>query len=34
MPKYGGKQMFSLGSFPKVGEKQKAQKKKEEEKSK
>ena len=30
MPKYWGKQIFSHGSFPEVGEKQKAQKEKEE----
>ena len=30
MPKYWGKQIFSLGSFPKVGQKQKTEKKKEE----
>ena len=29
MPKYGGKQIFSHGSFPEVCEKQKAYKKKE-----
>ena len=34
MPKYWGKQIFSHGSFPEVGEKQKAQKKKEEKKKK
>ena len=28
MPKYWGKQIFSLGSFPEVGQKQKAEKKK------
>ena len=33
-PNYGGKQIFSLGSFPEVGEKQEAQKKKEKEKKK
>ena len=27
MPKYWGKQIFSLGSFPKVGQKQKTEKK-------
>ena len=27
MPKYWGKQIFSLGSFPKVGQKQKMEKK-------
>ena len=27
MPKYWGKQIFSLGSFPEVGQKQKAEKK-------
>ena len=30
MPKYWGKQIFSLGSFPEVGQKQKTEKKKEE----
>ena len=30
MPKYWGKQIFSLTSFPKVGRKQKTEKKKEE----
>ena len=30
MPKYGGKQIFSLGSFPKVGQKQKTERKKRE----
>ena len=30
MPKYWGKQIFSLGSFPEVGQKQKAEKKEEE----
>ena len=34
MPKYGGKQIFSHGSFPKVGEKYKAEKKKERKKEK
>ena len=29
MPKYGGKQNFSLVSFPEVGQKQKTQKKEE-----
>ena len=29
MPKYWGKQIFSLGSFPEVGQKQKTEKKKE-----
>ena len=28
MPKYWGKQIFSLGTFPEVGEKKKAEKKK------
>ena len=28
MPKYWGKQIFSLGSFPEVGQKQKTEKKK------
>ena len=28
MPKYWGKQIFSLGSFPEVGQKQKMEKKK------
>ena len=32
MPKYWGKQIFSLGSFPEVGQKQKIEKKEEEEK--
>ena len=27
MPKYWGKQIFSLGSFPEVGQKQKTEKK-------
>ena len=31
MPKYWGKQIFSLGSFPKVGQKQKTEKKKKKE---
>ena len=30
MPKYWGKQIFSLGSFPEVGQKQKTEKKKRE----
>ena len=30
MPKYGGKQNFSLGRFPEVGRKQKTEKKEEE----
>ena len=30
MPNYWGKQIFSLGSFPEVGQKQKAEKKKKE----
>ena len=30
MPKYWGKQIFRLGSFPEVGQKQKAEKKKKE----
>ena len=30
MPKYLGKQIFSLGRFPKVGQKQKTEKKEEE----
>ena len=29
MPKYWGKQIFSLGSFPEVGQKQKTEKKEE-----
>ena len=29
MPKYWGKQIFSLGSFPKVGQKQKTEKERE-----
>ena len=29
MPKYWGKQIFSLGSFPEVGQKQKTERKKE-----
>ena len=29
MPKYGGKQIFSLGCFPEVGQKKKIEKKKE-----
>ena len=29
MPKYWGKQIFSLGRFPEVGQKQKTEKKKE-----
>ena len=29
MPKYWGKQIFSLGSFPKVGQKQKTEREKE-----
>ena len=32
MPKYWGKQIFSLGSFSEVGKKQKTEKKKEREK--
>ena len=28
MPKYWGKQIFSLGSFPEVGQKQKTERKK------
>ena len=32
MPKYWGTQIFSLGSFPEVGQKQKIEKKKEERK--
>ena len=32
MQKYWGKQIFSLGSFPEVGQKQKTEKKKEKEK--
>ena len=28
MPKYWGKQIFSLGSFPEVGQKQKTEKEK------
>ena len=31
MPKYWGKQIFSLGSFPKVGQKQKTEKEREKE---
>ena len=31
MPKYWGKQIFSLGSFPKVGQKQKTESKREKE---
>ena len=31
MPKYWGKQIFSLGSFPEVGQKQKTEGKKEKE---
>ena len=31
MPKYWGKQIFSLGSFPEVGQKQKMEKKEKEE---
>ena len=34
MPKYWGKQIFSLGSFPQVGQKQKTEKKREREKKK
>ena len=32
MPKYGRKQIFSLGSFPEVGQKQKTEKKEEKKK--
>ena len=32
MPKYWGKQIFSFGSFPEVGQKKKTKKKKREEK--
>ena len=32
MPKYWGKQIFSLGRFPEVGQKQKTEREKEEEK--
>ena len=31
MPQYWGKQIFSLGSFPEVGQKQKTEKKEERE---
>ena len=31
MPKYGGKQIFTHGSFPKVGQKQKTERKRERE---
>ena len=31
MPKYWGKQIFSLGSFPEVGQKQKTEEEKEKE---
>ena len=34
MPKYCGKQIFSLGSFPEVGQKQKTEKKEKEERPK
>ena len=34
MPKYWGKQIFSHGSFPEVGEKQKKEKEKEKEEEK
>ena len=34
MPKYWGKQIFTHGRFPEVGEKQKAEKKKKEKKKK
>ena len=34
MPKYWGKQIFSLGSFPEVGQKQKTEEKKREKKKK
>ena len=34
MPKYWGKQIFSLGSFPEVGQKQKTEKKEKEERLK
>ena len=33
MPKYWGKQIFSLGRFPEVGQKQKTEKKKKKEKN-
>ena len=34
MPKYGGKQNFSLGSFPKLGQKQQTQREEEERRAK
>ena len=34
MPKYWGKQIFTHGSFPEVGQKQKTEKKKERERAK
>ena len=34
MPKYWGKQIFALGRFPEVGQKQKTEKKKERERAK